>query len=71
MAYLHTAAGQARERTAGTELDTVLDAVPMGAIADMTAITGGEAPTETEHNLVVTKINALLAALRTAGLLTP
>jgi predicted RecA/RadA family phage recombinase len=41
------------------------------AIADLTAITGGEAPTEAEHNLVVTKVNAILAALRIHGLITP
>jgi hypothetical protein len=40
-----------------------------GAVADMTAITGGEAPTEAEHNLIITKINALLAVLRTNGIL--
>jgi predicted RecA/RadA family phage recombinase len=39
------------------------------AIADLVAITGGEAPTEAEHNLVVAKVNALLAALRIAGII--
>jgi hypothetical protein len=38
-------------------------------IADLVAITGGEAPTETEHNLVVTKVNAILAALRSSGVI--
>lgn len=38
-------------------------------IADLTAITGGESPTEAEHNLVVTKVNAILAALEAAGVL--
>lgn len=71
MAYLNQAAGQAREAAAGTELDTVLDNIPQAAEANMTAITGGEAPTEVEHNLVITKINALLAKLRTAGIITP
>lgn len=33
-------------------------------IANLAAITGGEAPTEAEHNLVVTKVNAILDALR-------
>lgn len=42
---------------------------PQAAIADLTAITGGEVPTEAEHNLVVAKVNALLAALRLAGML--
>ena len=39
------------------------------AIADLTAITGGETPTEAEHNLVVAKVNAVLAALRTANII--
>lgn len=53
------------------------------AIADLGALTsaqltGGESPTEAEHNAlqtdvaaIRTKVNALLAALRTAGSLTP
>lgn len=41
------------------------------AIADLTAITGGESPTEAEHNLVVTKVNAIITALEVAGILTP
>lgn len=39
------------------------------AIADMAAISGGEAPTEAEHNLIITKVNAILAMQRTSGLL--
>lgn len=69
MAYLNAAAGAARET--GGENQDILAAVPMAAITDLTAITGGESPTEAEHNAVITKVNALLAALRTAGLLTP
>lgn len=38
-------------------------------IADATAITGGEAPTEAEHNAALTKINSILAALRGVGIL--
>lgn len=38
------------------------------AIADLVALTGGESPTEAEHNLVVTKVNAILAALRNNGI---
>lgn len=38
-------------------------------IADATAITGGEAPTEAEHNALITKLNSVLAALRGAGIL--
>lgn len=38
-------------------------------IADATAITGGESPTEAEHNAALTKINSILAALRGAGII--
>lgn len=41
------------------------------AIADLVAITGGEAPTEAEHNLIVTKVNAILAMLRVVGTIAP
>lgn len=44
-------------------------ASPSGAIADATAITGGESPTEAEHNAALTKINSILAVLRAQGLL--
>lgn len=40
-----------------------------GAIADATAITGGESPTEAEHNALVTKLNSVLAALRAFGII--
>lgn len=70
MPYLNPQAGAAREPAAGTELDNVLDNIPQAAEANMTAITGGESPTEAEHNLVITKINALLAKLRTAGIIS-
>ena len=40
-----------------------------GAIADLAAITGGEAPTEAEHNAVRTAVNSILAALRGVGLI--
>jgi len=39
------------------------------AIANLTAITGGEAPTEAEHNAVRTAVNSILAALRGAGII--
>ncbi|MGE0154801.1 MAG: DUF2190 family protein [Reyranellaceae bacterium] len=42
---------------------------PQAAIADLAAITGGEAPSEAEHNLVVTKVNDIIAALEAAGIL--
>lgn len=38
-------------------------------IADATAITGGESPTEAEHNALVTKINAILDLLEAHGLM--
>jgi hypothetical protein len=38
-------------------------------IADLAAITGGESPTEAEYNLVVTKVNAILTALRNSGVI--
>lgn len=38
-------------------------------IADLAAITGGESPTEAEHNLVVTKVNAILDLLEYHGLM--
>jgi hypothetical protein len=44
-------------------------AAPSNAIADATAITGGESPTEAEHNTALTKINSILAVLRAQGLL--
>lgn len=65
------------------ELASLLAAVPVSAVADIgaltsAAITGGESPTEAEHNAVQadvatirTKVNALLAALRTALIVTP
>ncbi len=84
MAYLHTAAGQARERTAGTELDTMLDAIPVNAVADLTAGSGtadgtvadvgasfSQSTLNNNFQDVATKINAILAALRTAKILTP
>lgn len=40
------------------------------AEADLVAITGGEPPTETEHNLVVTKVNSIITKLETLGLFT-
>lgn len=39
------------------------------AITDLVAITGGQSPTEAEHNLVITAINSILAALRSSGII--
>lgn len=41
------------------------------AIANLAAITGGDAPTEAEHNATRTAINGILAALRGVGILAP
>lgn len=67
MAYQNTGKGEARE---GRQTTAVAD---VGALTSA-AITGGESPTEAEHNAVRadlvavrTKLNALLAALRTSG----
>lgn len=40
-------------------------------IADLTALTGGESPTEAEHNAAVTAVNGILASLREFGILAP
>jgi hypothetical protein len=42
---------------------------PQAAITDLVAITGGDSPTEVEHNAVITKMNAILAALRAFGVI--
>jgi len=39
------------------------------AIADATAATGGDAPTEAEYNALVNKLNSVLAALRGASII--
>lgn len=38
-------------------------------IADLVPITGGETPTEAEHNLVVATVNDILTALRSSGII--
>lgn len=38
-------------------------------VANLSAITGGDAPTEAEHNAVRTALNSILAALRGAGIM--
>ncbi|HEX6175885.1 MAG TPA: hypothetical protein VF089_17885 [Candidatus Binatia bacterium] len=71
------------QNTNNTELAAFAAAVPTAAVADLGAVTsaqltGGEDPTEAEHNALQVdvaanraKINDLLAKLRTAGILTP
>lgn len=82
MAYLDPTAGAARE--GGTELGTVLGAIPVAAVVSLTAASGtaddtvadvGAAFSQTTLNNnfqdLATKVNAILARLRTAGILTP
>lgn len=47
------------------------DGVQASAIADAVAITGGEPPTEAEHNALLSKVNSILAALRGVGIIAP
>lgn len=42
---------------------------PSATIADVTALTGGESPTEAEFNALATKFNALLAAAKAKGII--
>jgi hypothetical protein len=42
---------------------------PSATIADVAALTGGEAPTEAEFNALATKFNALLAACVAKGII--
>lgn len=43
------------------------DASTQAAVTDLAAITGGEAPTEAEHNAVRTRVNLLTQVLRDMG----
>ena len=58
--------GSIRVNAGGTITD---DGVQAAAIADATAITGGESPTEAEHNTLLAKLNLILAALRGVGII--
>ena len=49
--------------------EELADASTQAAGADLAAITGGEAPTEAEHNAVRTRVNLLTQVLRDAGLI--
>lgn len=59
-------AGEIRVNAGGKITD---DGVQASAITDAAAITGGESPTEAEHNALVTKLNSILAALRGVGII--
>lgn len=82
MAYLDTTAGAARE--GGTELGTMLGAIPIDAIVSLTAasgtadntvadVGGSFSQTTLNNNFadLAAKVNAILAGLRTAGIVTP
>lgn len=84
MAYLNAAAGQARESAGATETAALLTAIPVAAVPNLTAasgtadgtvadVGGSFSQTTLNNNFqdLATKVNALLAALRTAGILTP
>jgi hypothetical protein len=55
------------QTVAGAAVPTTLTAA--ATIADVAALTGGEAPTEAEFNAAMVKFNAVLAALEGAGIL--
>lgn len=69
LAYAMEAAGGADEDVLVFLLAPSQHKVPSANIADLTAITGGESPTEAEHNAIVTKVNAILTALEAQGIL--
>lgn len=82
MAYLDPTAGAARE--GGAELGTMLGAIPVAAIVSLTAASGtadntvadvGGSFNQTTLNNnfqdLATKVNAILTALRTAGIVAP
>lgn len=74
MAYLNAQAGLARETAAGGELGALGAAIPAAAVADVaTADADGTygAPEAALINELKVQVNALLARLRTAGILTP
>lgn len=52
-------------------LDSVAVGTQQAAITNATAASGGDAPTEAEHNALVTKLNSALAALRAFGIIAP
>lgn len=62
---------------AATADGDIIEAVPCDLLAFtasadqavLTAITGGESPTEAEHNLVITAVNAIRSALIAAGII--
>lgn len=49
--------------------DELKDLSTQAAITNLVAITGGESPTEAEHNAVITRVNLLTQVLRDSGLI--
>lgn len=86
MAYLDPTAGQARETLGSAELNAVMTALPTAAVATVagptpaggTGATAGAYDTAAHRDELIATVaeikvslNALLAALRTAGVVTP
>ncbi len=74
MAYQKPSAGQARASAGSTETAALLTALPTAAVATVaTADADGTygAPEAALINELKVSLNALLAALRTAGIVTP
>lgn len=74
MAYLDPSAGAARESAAIGELGTLGTNIPTAAVANVAAANADAtygAEEATLINELKTQLNALLAVLRTAGIITP
>jgi hypothetical protein len=84
MPYQNTNAGAAREAGAMAELKTVLAAIPQTAIVSLTAASGtadntvadvgaafSQATLNNNFQDLATKVNAILAVLRAAGIVAP
>lgn len=86
MAYLNQTAGASRETLGSSELNNVFAALPVAAVADVagttpaggTGATAGAYDTAAHRDALIatvaeikTQMNALLALLRTAGVVTP
>ena len=82
MAYLNPDAGEARESGNAGDLENLISGIPLAAITDLTAasgtgdntvadVGGSFSQTTLNNNFqdLAAKVNAILAALRTAGIL--
>jgi hypothetical protein len=70
LAFAMEAAGGADEKRLAFLLPMSQYRIPSTGLADLAAITGGEAPTEAEHNLIVSKVNAVIAILEAQEIAT-